>query len=84
MSGYEITCVNKNARGFIVRIGGNGWSLGTHEAIIKIISKQIQLMICVNDEYVEIGVRGKGFDAYLALEPDASPLRDLDFPCCWG
>ena len=84
MAGYEITCVNKNFRGFIVRIGGDGWSLGTHEAIVKIISKQIQMMICVEDEYVEIGVRGEGFGAYLVLEPDGSPLHDLDFPSCWG
>lgn len=83
MIGFEITCANKNQQGFIVRIGGAGWSLEAHEAIVRIISKQLQLRIRVNGIYAQVGIRGKGFDSYLALEPDGFPLHDLeDLPGC--
>ena len=82
MSGFEITCANKNFRGFVVRIGGAGWSLGTHDAIVKILSKQIQLTIQIEGKFVQVGVRGEGADAYLALEPDGFPIHNLDFPSC--
>jgi hypothetical protein len=82
MSGFEITCINKNARGAVIRIGGSGWSLSAHDAIVKLISNQIRLIICVNEEIVPVGVRGEGFDAYLALEPDGFPLHNLAFPSC--
>ena len=82
MSGYEITCANKNFRGLVVRIGGEGWSLGAHEAIVKILSKQIQLIIRIDGKLVQVGVRGEGSEAYLALEPDGFPLHNLDFPSC--
>ena len=68
-----MTCVNKNARGLVERIGGDGWSLGTHEAVVKVISKQVRFIIRINGKYVQIGVRGEGFDAYLkALRDDFS------------
>ena len=82
MSGFEITCINKNSRGFVERIGGNGWSLGAHEAIIKVISQQIRLTILINGQYIQVSVRGEGFDAYLALESDGFPLHHLNFPSC--
>jgi hypothetical protein len=82
MSGFEITCANKNSRGRVVRIGGEGWSLGVHEAIVKIVSNQLRFTIYVDGDLVQLGVRGEGFDAYLALEPEGSPLHDLDIPSC--
>lgn len=82
MSGFEITCTNRNSRGVIVRIGGDGWSLRRHEAIVKIISKQIRLTILMDEGYAEVGVRGEGPDAYLVLEPDGCPLCDLNIPSC--
>jgi len=82
MSGFEITCANKNSRGLVVRIGGEGWSLGAHEAIIKIISNQVRFTIRVNGKLVQVGTRGEGFGAYLALEPAGSPLHNLNFPSC--
>ena len=82
MSGFEITCINKNSRGLVVRIGGSGWSLGAHDAIVKVISNQIRFTIRVNGTIVQVGVRGEGFDAYLVLEPDGFPLHNLNFPSC--
>ena len=82
MSGFKITCANKNANGLIVRITGEGWSLGVHEAIVKIISNQVRLAICIDGKLVQVGVCGEGFDAYLALEPDGFPLHNLDVPSC--
>jgi hypothetical protein len=82
MSGFEITCVNKNSSGLVVRIGGNDWSLGTHEAVVKIISKHLRLTILVDEDYFEVGVRGEDFAAYLVLEPDGFPLHNLNFPSC--
>lgn len=82
MSGFEITCLNKNSRGVVVRIGGQGWSLGAHEAIVKIISQQARYVIRINGDYVQVGVRGEGFDAYLALEPDGFALHNLNIPSC--
>ena len=82
MSGFEITCINKNSRGQVVRIGGEGWSLGTHDAIVKLISHQIRFTMRVNGQSVQVSVRGEGYDAYLALEPDGFPLHNLNFPSC--
>jgi hypothetical protein len=82
MSGFEITCINMNSSGRIERIGGNGWSLGAHEAIIKLISRQVRFIIRVNGEHIQIGVRGEGFDSFLVLEPDGFPLHNLNFPSC--
>ena len=82
ITGFEITCLNKNPRGTLVRIGGQGWTLGVHEAIVKIISQQGRYNIRVNGDYVQVGVRGEGFAAYLALEPDGFALHNLDFPSC--
>lgn len=82
MSGFEITCINRNAQGLIVRIGGAGWSLGTHEAIIKLISQQLRLMVMVDGKLVAVGVRGEGFDAFLALEPDGFPLQAVPIASC--
>jgi hypothetical protein len=83
MSGYEITCANKNRLGVIIRIGGAGWSLDGHEAIVKIMSGQLRLRIRVGGSYQDVGVRGEGMNAYLALEPDGFPLHELhDLPSC--
>lgn len=82
MSGFEITCINKNPRGLVVRIGGAGWSFATHDAIVKIISRQIGFTVRVNGDPVQVGVRGEGFDAYLVLEPAGVALHDLDIPSC--
>ena len=82
MSGFEITCINRDSRGLVVRIGGIGWSLGAHDAIVKVISNQIRFSIRVNGELVQVGVRREGFDAYLALEPEGFRLHNLNFPSC--
>jgi hypothetical protein len=82
MSGFEITCINKNARGLLVRIGGEGWSLGIHEAVVKIVSNQMRFLIHTNGKSIQVGVRGEGFEAYLVLEPDGFPLHNLNFPSC--
>jgi len=78
LSGFQITCANKNQQGIIVRVGGRGWSLPTHDAIVKIITKQIRLNIYIDDVQYDIGVRGDGNNAYLALEPDGQPLHKID------
>jgi hypothetical protein len=77
ISGFEVTCGNKDPRGIIIRIGGEGWSLPVQEAIMKILSEQLRLNIRVEGKLVDVGVRGEGPDAYLALEPDGDPLHDL-------
>ena len=82
MSEFEITCINKNARRMVVRIGGDGWSLSTHDVIVKLSSGQIRLNIRVNGEIVQVGIRGEGSDAYLVLEPDGFALHNLEFPSC--
>jgi hypothetical protein len=83
LSGYTITCANKNQRGIITRVGGDGWSLDTHQAIVKILSEQIRLIIQIDGKYVEVGIRGEGSDAYLVLEPEGFPLHELpDLPSC--
>lgn len=82
-AGFEITCVNKNARGLIVRVGGVGWSMPVHNAIVSLISQQLRLHIRVNDTFRDVGVRGDSFDSYLVLEPDGVPLHDLpDLASC--
>jgi hypothetical protein len=83
MSGLEITCANKDQRGMIIRIGGDNWSLGIHEAITKLLSQQLIVYVRFNDTFATVGVRGKGGDAFLALEPDGLPLHDLSsLPSC--
>lgn len=77
MSGFEITCTNKNPNGMIVRIGGQGWSLSVYEAIAKLVSQQVRLNLLLDDQYVEIGVRGEGSNAFLVLEPDGKPLHEI-------
>ena len=80
---HEITCANKNPRGVIVRIGGEGWSLSVHDAIMKLSSNQLRLTLLFDNEVVEVGVRGEGSSAYLVLEPDGQPLHDLEgLPSC--
>lgn len=78
MRGFEITCANKNPNGVIVRVGGQGWSLAIHEAIVKMVSGQIRLSILVGNAVYDVGIRGDGEDAYLVLEPEGKPLHDLD------
>lgn len=83
LAGFEITCANKNYRGIIVRIGGSGWSMDARQAIVKMGNQQLRLNICIDGSYFDVGVRGEGFDAYLALEPDGFPLHSLDgLPSC--
>jgi hypothetical protein len=83
MSGFEITCANKDVRGRIIRIGGEGWSMEIRDAIVKTVSHHLRLYVRVNGTLVEVGVRGEGFDAYLALEPEGFPLHNLtDLASC--
>jgi hypothetical protein len=83
MTGYEITCVNKNRNGLLVRIGGENWSLGIYDAVTKLISQQIRFYIHADGNDIEIGIRGEGSDAYLALEPDGFPVHQLmDLQSC--
>jgi hypothetical protein len=83
MSGFEITCVNKDQHGMIVRVGGEGWNIGIRDAILDIIGQRLRLYVHVDDKFVDIGVQGEGFDAYLALEPDGLPLHEVtSLPSC--
>lgn len=80
---YEIMCANKNVQGVILRIGGDGWSLSLHEAVVKVINKELQLFIRVNGKSARVGIRGEGYDAYLVVESDGYPLHQLtDLPSC--
>lgn len=82
-SGFEITCVNKNPNGMIVRIGGAGWTLSLHEAIVKLTTQEIRLNLLLDDQYVDIGIRGDASDAYLVIEPEGQPLHEvIDLPGC--
>ncbi len=82
-SGFEVMCANKNHKNVIVRVGGVGWSLEAREAMVKMMSNQLRLRIRVNHEFIDIGIRGEGFDSYFVLEPDGFPLHDLtDLPSC--
>jgi hypothetical protein len=56
--------------------------MGAHEAVVKVISEQVRFTIHINGIYVQVGVRGEGFDAYFVLEPDGFPLHNLNFPSC--
>lgn len=83
MSGFEITCVNKNPSGAIVRIGGQGWSLAAQEAIMKIITEQLRFCILLGGQYVEVGVRGDSSNHYLAIEPEGYALHEVaGLPSC--
>jgi hypothetical protein len=83
VSGFEITCANKNRSGSIVRVGGVGWSLAIADAITKLLSSQIRLTIRIDGNMADVGIRGNGPDAYLAIEPDGFPLHQLaDLPSC--
>jgi len=83
ISGFQITCANKNTQGTIVRIGGPGWSLQAQDAIMRGISHRIRLYILLGNIHHDVSVRGDGADAYLALEPDGQPLHAIDgLPSC--
>jgi hypothetical protein len=83
MSGFEITCANKNRSGSIIRVGGEGWSLAVGEAITKLLSQQLRLTVRTDGKMMDVGIRGNGSDAYLAIEPDGFPLHNLaDLPSC--
>jgi hypothetical protein len=77
LSGFEITCANKNQQGVIVRLGGQGWSLSLHEAVLGIVQNQLRLCILIGNEYFDIGIRGDGNDSYLVLEPEGKPLKEV-------
>lgn len=83
ISGFQITCANKNQNGTIVRVGGKGWSLSHHEAIQKIITNQISSYISIGDESFQIGVQGEGNNSYLTLEPEGKLLSEVEhlFSC---
>ena len=76
-TGFQVTCANKNQQGVIVRVGGPGWSLSLSEVIQKIDGQQLRLHIFIGDEVFDIGVRVADNDAYLVLEPDATPLSEV-------
>jgi hypothetical protein len=76
-SGFHVTCANKNQQGDIVRVGGLGWSLSAQEAIQQLSRNALRLYIVIGDESFDIGVRGTGNHAYLALEPDAKLLSEV-------
>jgi hypothetical protein len=83
MSGYEITCANRDSRGVIIRIGGKGWTLTVREAIIQLTTQRLRLMIYLDGRQAEVGIRGEGNESYLAVEPDGFPLHDLtDLQSC--
>jgi hypothetical protein len=83
VSGFSVTCANKNHNGEIVRVGGQGWSLSKHEAVVKILSKQLRLHIRLDDGNFDIGVRGEGTSAFLVLEPNEIPLHSVEgLPSC--
>ena len=77
-SGFQISCANKNLNGTIVRLGGEGWSLSHHEAILKINGNLLRLTISIGNESFDIGVRGEGDSAYLVLEPEGKALHELE------
>lgn len=83
VSGFEITCANKNRLGVITRIGGDGWSMDIREAVLKLISQQLRLSVRVDNVLMEVGVRGEGQDSYLSIEPEGYPLHTLaDLQSC--
>lgn len=83
MSGFEITCVNKDQRGQIIRVGGGGWTLTLREAVVKVISHQLRLYVRVDNHLFDVGVRGEGFAAYLVIEPEGLALHGLaGVPSC--
>ena len=78
LSGFEITCANKNQQGMIVRLGGQGWSMSLHEAILGLVHNRLRLCILIGNTYFDIGIRGDGNDSYLVLEPEATLLSEVD------
>jgi hypothetical protein len=83
MTGLEITCANKDQHGAILRIGGDGWSMSIHDAITKLLARELRAYVRSGNTFAAVGLRGDGADAYLALEPDGVPLHDLtSLPSC--
>jgi hypothetical protein len=81
--GFQITCANRDTSGAILRLGGDGWTLSIHEAIVKLLSQQMRLHILVDGRFMDVGIRGEGFNAYLVTEPDGLPLHNLiSLPSC--
>jgi hypothetical protein len=80
---YEVTCANKNPNGMLVRIGGENWTCGLREAIVKIVSGQALYSVRIEGKLMTVGIRGESSNAYLVLEPEGYPLHDLpDLPGC--
>lgn len=77
-TGFHITCANKHPNGTIVRIGGDGWTLDIHEAILQLDSHRIRLNILIGNAYFDIGIREIDNSAYLVLEPDGTPLHEVE------
>ena len=80
VTGFQITCANKNLNGTIVRVGGPGWSLSQREAIQKIIGNELRLHIFIGDDTFEIGVRGEVMTLIWYSNQKQKPfmkLRDL-------
>jgi hypothetical protein len=83
ITGYEITCANKNRNGLLVRLGGENWSMGIQDAVTKLVSQQIRFYLHVDGKPIEVGIRGDGSDSYLVLEPDGFPLHQImDLQSC--
>lgn len=82
-SGFHITCINKNQLGIVIRIGGDGWTMSIREAVAQLASERIRLVVLLDNQYVEVGIRTRNSDSYLALEPDGTPLDELEgLPSC--
>jgi hypothetical protein len=77
-AGFQILCANKNPQGLIMRLGGDGWSLSHHQAIVGLLHKRLRLHIFIGNESFEIGVRGDGMDSYLVLEPNGERLSEVE------
>lgn len=78
LSGFSITCANKNQSGKIIRIGGQGWSLEIRDALKRIIDNTIKLNITIGNSTYYIGIRGNGDNIYAVLEPGGKRLDDID------
>ena len=67
MTGWQITCANRDQRQQLVRVGGDGWSMTIREVITGVISRQTRLYIRVKEYFHDVGVRGERIDAYLFI-----------------
>ena len=78
MSGFHVTCINRNPAGLIIRIGGADWSMSLAEAISGLVYKRLRLTILIGNEYFDIGLRGQGSNTYLVVEPEGKALAVIE------